>query len=134
MTAKIAVGEPLAPIDDALDGILRGFAIGGSLTLAVALLVGLLMAERFARPMRRMALIAARVDSRELSPRSHAHGRSDEAQILGPRWWRTLCKQEVAGLIPAGSMGAAPVHAGERRAQLHGRRLGLWRPATLAGG
>jgi DNA-binding winged helix-turn-helix (wHTH) protein/signal transduction histidine kinase len=42
-----------AAVDDALDGITRAFAIGGTLTLAAALLVGFLLAAGFVRPLRR---------------------------------------------------------------------------------
>ena len=41
----------------------RGFAIGGTAALLGALLLGVLLAAGFARPLRRMARIAARVDA-----------------------------------------------------------------------
>ena len=94
--ATIAVGEPLAPVDEALDGILRGFAIGGTLTLAGALLVGFLLAAGFARPLHRMALIAARVDAGDLSPRIAADGSANEMRILSDAFDHMLDRLEEA--------------------------------------
>jgi signal transduction histidine kinase len=95
-TATIGVGEPLAPIDDALDGIQRGFAIGGTITLAAALVVGFLLAAGFARPLQRMALIAARVDAGDLSPRIDARGPRDEMRILADAFDHMLDRLEEA--------------------------------------
>jgi heavy metal sensor kinase len=95
-TATIGVGEPLAPVDDALDGIQRGFAIGGTITLAAALVVGFLLAAGFARPLQRMALIAARVDAGDLSPRIDARGPRDEMRILADAFDHMLDRLEEA--------------------------------------
>jgi heavy metal sensor kinase len=95
-TATIGVGEPLAPIDNALDGIQRGFAIGGTITLAAALVVGFLLAAGFARPLQRMALIAARVDAGDLSPRIDARGPRDEMRILADAFDHMLDRLEEA--------------------------------------
>ena len=96
VAAKIGVGEPLAPIEDALDGIQRGFAIGGTLTLLGALLAGFLLAAGFARPLRRMASIAARVDGGDLSPRIDAHGSTNETRILADAFDHMLDRVEEA--------------------------------------
>jgi len=96
VSARIGVGEPLAPVDNALDGIQRGFAIGGSITLAAALLVGFLLAAGFARPLHRMALIAARVDAGDLSPRIDARGPRDEIRILADAFDHMLDRLEEA--------------------------------------
>ena len=93
---RVAAGEPLAPVESALDGILRGFALGGSLTLAGALLVGVLLSAGFTRPLRRMALIAARVDAGDLSPRIDAHGPPDETRILAEAFDHMLDRLEEA--------------------------------------
>ena len=94
--ALIAVGEPLSPVDDALDGILGGFAIGGAIALALALLLGFGLATWFARPLRRMAQIAARVDAGDLSPRIEAHGPLNETRILADAFDHMLDRLEEA--------------------------------------
>ena len=93
---RVGVAEPLAPIDNALDGIQRAFAIGGTLTLAVALLIGSLLAARLTRPLRRMALIAARVDAGDLSPRIEASGARDEVRIMADAFDHMLDRLEEA--------------------------------------
>ena len=94
--ARIAVAQSLQPVDDATDGITRGFAIGGSITLAVALLAGVLLAAGFARPLRRMARIAARVDAGDLSPRIEYRGPPNETRILADAFDHMLDRLEEA--------------------------------------
>jgi two-component system OmpR family sensor kinase len=96
LLARVGVGESLAPVEDALDGITRGFAIGGSLTLAAALLAGFLLAAGFARPLRRMARIAARVDAGDLSPRIDYRGPRNETRILADAFDHMLDRLEEA--------------------------------------
>lgn len=96
LPARLGVGEPLASVEDALDGLTRAFAIGGTLTLAAALLVGFLLAAGFARPLRRMARIAARVDAGDLSPRIDYHGPRNETRILGDAFDHMLDRLEEA--------------------------------------
>jgi heavy metal sensor kinase len=95
-TARIAVAQSLQPVDDATDGITRSFAIGGSITLAVALLVGVLLAAGFARPLARMARIAARVDAGDLSPRIEYRGPPEETRILADAFDHMLDRLEEA--------------------------------------
>jgi signal transduction histidine kinase len=94
--ARIGVGEPLASVDDALDGITRGFAVGGTLTLAAALLAALLLAAGFTRPLRRMARIAAQVDAGDLSPRIDYAGSGSEMRILADAFDHMLDRLEHA--------------------------------------
>ena len=96
LLARLGVAEPLAPVDDALDGITRGFAIGGTLTLAAALLAGFLLAAGFARPLRRMARIAARVDAGDLSPRIDYRGPRNETRVLADAFDHMLDRLEEA--------------------------------------
>jgi two-component system, OmpR family, sensor kinase len=96
LLARIGVAEPLAPVEDALDGITRGFAIGGTLTLAAALLAGFLLAAGFARPLRRMARIAARVDAGDLSPRMDYRGPPNETRVLADAFDHMLDRLEEA--------------------------------------
>ena len=94
--ARIGVAEPRAPVNDALEGITRGFAVGGTLTLAAALLAGFMLAAGFVRPLRRMALIAARVDAGDLSPRIDARGPRNETRVLGDAFDHMLDRLEEA--------------------------------------
>ncbi len=96
LLARIGVGESLTPVEDALDGITRAFAIGGTLTLAAALLAGFLLAAGFARPLRRMARIAARVDAGDLSPRIEYRGPRNETRILADAFDHMLDRLEEA--------------------------------------
>jgi two-component system, OmpR family, sensor kinase len=96
LLARIGVGESLASVEDALDGITRAFAVGGTLTLAAALLVGFLLAAGFARPLRRMARIAARVDAGDLSPRMEYRGPRNETRILADAFDHMLDRLEEA--------------------------------------
>jgi two-component system OmpR family sensor kinase len=96
MVARIGVAEPLAAVSQALAGITRAFAVGGTLTLAAALLVGFLLAAGFARPLRRMARIAARVDAGDLSPRIEYRGAPDETRILADAFDHMLDRLEEA--------------------------------------
>jgi two-component system OmpR family sensor kinase len=96
LLARIGVAEPLAPVDDALEGITRGFAIGGTLTLAAALLAGFVLAAGFVRPLRRMARIAARVDAGDLSPRIDFRGPRNETRVLADAFDHMLDRLEEA--------------------------------------
>jgi two-component system OmpR family sensor kinase len=94
--ARLGVAESLASVDNALDGITRGFAIGGTATLLGALLLGLLLAAGFARPLRRMAQIAARVDAGDLSPRMELRGPRTETRVLADAFDHMLDRLEEA--------------------------------------
>jgi two-component system, OmpR family, sensor kinase len=77
------VGEPLAIVSRAQDGVARAFVLAGALTLAIALLASYLAGGRVSAPLRRMAAVAARVDAGDLRPRmttSQTHG--DEVRVL----------------------------------------------------
>ena len=95
-SVRVGVAESLASVDDALDGITRGFAIGGTLTLAAALAIGVLLAAGFVRPLRRMARIAARVDAGDLSPRMDYRGARNETRILADAFDHMLDRLEEA--------------------------------------
>ena len=96
LVSRVGVAEPLAPVNDALEGITRAFAIGGTLTLAAALLAGFLLAAGFARPLRRMARIAALVDAGDLSPRMEYRGPRNETRILADAFDHMLDRLEEA--------------------------------------
>ena len=94
--ARIGVAEPLQAVDQALAGITRAFAVGGTLTLVAALIVGFLIAAGFARPLRRMARVAAQVDAGDLTPRIDYRGRRDETRILADAFDHMLDRLEEA--------------------------------------
>jgi len=78
----IGAGESLASVARAQHGLAQTFLISGSLTLLGALLAGYLVAAGIARPLRRMALTAARVQAGDLSPRMSGDGLRDEVRVL----------------------------------------------------
>ncbi len=79
----IGVGEPLAPVSHAQSGVARAFVLAGILALAGALLGAYLIGTRLSRPLRRMAVVAARVDGGDLHPRIHdPGGQSPEVRVL----------------------------------------------------
>ncbi len=80
--ATIRVGQPLASVDDALEGLGDTFLLVGLVTLVLGGLAGWLLANSVARPMRRMAGIAEGVDGGELSTRMPIDGTRDEARQL----------------------------------------------------
>jgi two-component system OmpR family sensor kinase len=78
----IRVGEPLASVERAQDGVAKAFFVAGSLTLLAALAAGYFVAARTADPLRRMARTAAVIDAGDLSHRIGATGPSDEIRTL----------------------------------------------------
>ena len=78
----IRVGEPLAPVEQAQDGVAKAFFLAGSLTLLGALAAGYFVATRTADPLRRMARTAAAIDAGDLSHRIGASGPSEEIRTL----------------------------------------------------
>jgi signal transduction histidine kinase len=95
---SIIAGEPLAPVDRAQREVARTFVIAGTATLALALLLGYLVAARTAAPLRRMARVAARVDAGDLTPRmpTDGPGRSDEVRRLAESFDTMLDRLEDA--------------------------------------
>jgi len=79
----IGVGEPLASVTHAQNGVARAFILAGVLALIGALLGGYLIGTRVTRPLRRMAAVAARVDAGDLHPRIHdPGGQGAEVRVL----------------------------------------------------
>lgn len=95
--ATVRVGQPLAPVDRALDGLSRTFLVVGLLTLLFATAAGWLLASRTARPIRRMAGVAEGVDGGELSSRMPiAETRNDEVRRLAESFNLMLDRLEAA--------------------------------------
>jgi signal transduction histidine kinase len=80
--AHVAVGEPLAPVVRAQHGVARTFLVAGLLALLAAIVTGFLLADRVARPLRRMAGTAAEVNAGDLSHRIGPTSASEEIQVL----------------------------------------------------
>jgi two-component system OmpR family sensor kinase len=97
VAATVGAGEPLAPVDRAQREVARTFLIAGSATLALALLLGYLVAARTASPLRRMARVAARVDGGDITPRMRANpNASDEIRQLADSFDTMLDRLEDA--------------------------------------
>jgi two-component system, OmpR family, sensor kinase len=88
---SIGVGEPLASVSRAQDGVSRAFILAGILSLVGALLAALLIGTRLSEPLRRMAGVAAEVDAGELHHRIHETDRgAPEVQVLAESFNRML--------------------------------------------
>jgi signal transduction histidine kinase len=80
----IGVGEPLASVTHAQNGLARAFILAAILALVGALLGAYLIGTRLSRPLRGMAAVAARVDAGDLHPRIHdLGGQGEEMRVLG---------------------------------------------------
>ncbi len=83
LSATVGVGEPLAAVAHAQQGVARTFILAGLLALAAALAGAYLIGSRVSRPLRRMAGVAARVDAGDLHPRiERVGGQGDEIKVL----------------------------------------------------
>jgi two-component system, OmpR family, sensor kinase len=83
LRVTIGVGEPLASVTHAQNGVAGAFILAGILALAGALLGGYLIGTRVSQPLRRMAAVAARVDAGDLHPRIHdPGGQGEEVRVL----------------------------------------------------
>ena len=90
------VADPLTPVTDAQASLLRTFALVGSLALALAVAAGVLIASLIARPLRRIAGVAAAVDSGDLSLRAGTVGARGEVGVLATAFDRMLERLERA--------------------------------------
>jgi signal transduction histidine kinase len=88
---SIGVAEPLGTVSHAQAGVARAFILAGVLALAGALLASFLIGTRVSRPLRRMALVAKRVNAGDLRPRIHDAGaEGTEVQVLADAFNRML--------------------------------------------
>ena len=79
----IGVGQPLAPVTHAQEGVARAFVLAALLAGLCALVGGYLVGSRASHPLRRMAGVAQRVDAGDLRPRIHPQGRAaGEVRVL----------------------------------------------------
>ncbi len=81
--ALVGVGEPLASVSRAQQGVARAFILAGALALAGALLAALLIGTRLSNPLRRMAAVAAEVNAGDLDHRIHdTDSGAEEVRVL----------------------------------------------------
>ncbi len=92
----IYMADPLTPVTDAQASLLRTFALVGSLALALAVAAGVLIATLIARPLQRMAAVAAAVDSGDLTLRARAVGARGEVGVLATAFDHMLERLERA--------------------------------------
>lgn len=97
--ATIRVGQPLASVDRALDGLSRTFLVVGLIALLAAIAAGWLLASRTARPIRRLAEVTEGVDGGDLSARMDiADTRNGEVRRLAESFNLMLDRLESAFL------------------------------------
>ncbi|HWD65368.1 MAG TPA: HAMP domain-containing sensor histidine kinase, partial [Solirubrobacteraceae bacterium] len=90
-------GEPLGSVEAAQHSIARAFALAGLLALLVALVASYLAGVQVTAPLRRMAAVAARVDSGDLEPRMpEPAGGGEEVRVLADSFNHMLDRLAVA--------------------------------------
>ena len=92
----LQIADPLRSVQDAQDSLLRTFALVGSLALLLAIGAGLSIATLIARPLRRMADVAAAVDAGDLSLRAGGIGVRGEVGVLARAFDSMLGRLERA--------------------------------------
>jgi two-component system, OmpR family, sensor kinase len=90
------VADPLTPVENAQASLRRTFALAGSLALLLAVAAGILIATLIARPLRRMATVAAAVDAGDMSQRAGAVADRGEVGALAAAFDRMLERLERA--------------------------------------
>ena len=90
------VADPLTSVENAQESLLRTFAVVGSLALLLAVAAGLAIASLIARPLRRMARVAAAVDAGDLSQRAGAGMGGGEVGVLAEAFDHMLARLERA--------------------------------------
>ena len=75
--------QPLSRVEEAQHGVLRSFALAGTLALALAVAFAYLLGTKMSSPLRRVSQVAARIDGGDLSPRMGLPPRANrELQVL----------------------------------------------------
>ena len=92
----LQVADPLTPVENAEASLRRTFALAGSLALLLAVAAGILIATLIARPLRRMAGVAAAVDAGDLALRAGAVAERGEVGALAAAFDRMLDRLERA--------------------------------------
>jgi len=86
----LQIAEPLSSVEDAKASLLPAFAVVGALALVLAVVAGLWIATLIARPLRRMAGVAAAVDGGDLSIRAGHVATRGEVGVLARAFDRML--------------------------------------------
>ncbi len=97
MRIVVGAGEPLSSVEAAQHSIARAFVLAGALGLVLALVASYVAGERVTAPLRRLAGVAARVDSGELEPRMEdPAGGGEEVRVLADSFNHMLDRLEIA--------------------------------------
>jgi two-component system OmpR family sensor kinase len=96
--ATVGVGESTRLVDRAQDGVLRSFLLAGLVALVLAVAAALVLSTRIARPLRRMAGVAARIEEGDLGPRmaQATAGDGDDITVLAEAFDSMLDRLQVA--------------------------------------
>lgn len=92
----LQIADPLKSVQDAQASLVPTFVLVGSLALLLAVAAGLWIATLIARPLRRMAAVAAAVDAGDLSLRAGAAQARGEVGVLASAFDRMLERLERA--------------------------------------
>jgi signal transduction histidine kinase len=97
VSATIRVGQPLASVERALEGLSRTFLVVGLLALLAAIAAGWLLASRTAQPIRRLVGVTEGVGGGDLSARMDLSAtRNDEVRRLAESLNLMLDRLEAA--------------------------------------
>jgi signal transduction histidine kinase len=96
VVGTLRIADPLSSFGQAQARLQRIFLVVGSLALALAIVVALLMAVLITRPLRRITAVAADVDAGELSGRVEMKAQSGEIAALGRTFDRMLDRLQRA--------------------------------------
>jgi two-component system OmpR family sensor kinase len=92
----LRIADPLTSVEDAQESLLETFALVGAIALALAIAAGTGIATLIARPLRRMARVAAAVDAGDLSQRAGPAAGRGEVGVLGEAFDHMLARLERA--------------------------------------
>jgi signal transduction histidine kinase len=92
----LQIAASLQPVIEAQESLVRTFALVGSLALLLAVGIGALLAGLIARPLRRIASVAAAVDAGDLSLRAGTTDARGEVGVLAGAFDHMLARLERA--------------------------------------
>jgi signal transduction histidine kinase len=93
----VGAGEALSTVSRAQEGVARSFALGGAITLVLAVIASWLIGARISAPLRRVASVAARVDAGDLEPRIAIDpAATDEVRVLSEAFNHMLDRLALA--------------------------------------
>ena len=92
----LRIADPLTSVEDAQESLLETFALVGAIALVLAVAAGAWIASLIARPLRRMARVAAAIDAGDLSQRAGSGTHAGEVGVLGEAFDHMLARLERA--------------------------------------